>query len=402
MTCVQGQPIFTRLNPVPKQYPYLTENISTEVVIIGGGVTGSITAYYFTQLGIDCVILEKSRIAHGSTSITTSLLQYELDSNLRELEQYTSLSNAIRSYELGIKALDEVKKFINQYGNCCDYSLRDTLLYTAKDTEVAELREEYELRKAHGFDVEFLDSHHNPYSFNLKAGVYSKQGGAELDPYKYTHHLLDVSTNQGLRVYENTEVTNIHYHKDYVEVLTEYEYTVKAKIAIVATGFDTKRFTSRAFGTKTTTYNIATKPVAHLDGWFNQVLIRDNEDPYNYFRTTPDNRLIAGGEDISFIPDIYNEKAAEEKYSILENRLKSMFPHIKDIEIDYKYCGAFASTNDNVGFLGKDPDHDKLWYCLGYGANGILFAILGGMMLSELYTGVFNNDLSLFGIDRFQ
>ena len=132
------------------------------------------------------------------------------------------------------------------------------------------------------------------------------------------------------------------------------------------------------------------------------MLIRDNEEPYNYFRTTPDNRLIAGGEDISFIPDIYNEKAAEEKYSILETRLKSMFPHIKDIEIDYKYCGAFASTNDNVGFLGKDPDHDKLWYCLGYGANGILFAILGGMMLSELYTGVSNKDLSLFGIDRFQ
>ena len=78
-----------------------------------------------------------------------------------------------------------------------------------------------------------------------------------------------------------------------------------------------------------------------------------------------------------------------------------MFNKIDDIEVEYKYCGAFDSTNDNLGFVGKDPNSDKLWYGLGYGANGILFAILGGVMLSELYCGNYNEDLELFRVDRF-
>ncbi len=78
-----------------------------------------------------------------------------------------------------------------------------------------------------------------------------------------------------------------------------------------------------------------------------------------------------------------------------------MFPLIKDVAIEYQYCGAFASTQDNLGFLGKDPKNDKLWYCLGYGANGILFAILGGMMLSKLYLGSFDENLKLFKVNRF-
>lgn len=78
-----------------------------------------------------------------------------------------------------------------------------------------------------------------------------------------------------------------------------------------------------------------------------------------------------------------------------------MFPHIKNKEIEYKYCGAFLSSQDNLGFIGSDPKHSHLWYCLGYGANGILFAILGGMMLSKLYNNEKDESINLFKIDRF-
>ena len=47
-----------------------------------------------------------------STSVTTSLLQYELDDNLSDLTEYIDLEDAIRAYNLGIIALDEIDKFI--------------------------------------------------------------------------------------------------------------------------------------------------------------------------------------------------------------------------------------------------------------------------------------------------
>lgn len=179
-----------------------------------------------------------------------------------------------------------------------------------------------------------------------------------------------------------------------------YGHKVRGKILLVATGYNTELFTKRAFGIKTTAFNIATKPIENLREIYKDVVIRDNEVPYNYFRTTNDNRIIIGGKDINFMPDIFNEKLCEKQYDKLEQRLKNLFPDL-NIEIDYRYCGAFASTQDNLGFLGKDPNNKKIWYCLGYGANGILFAILGGIMLSQLYLGTASEDLKLFQVNRF-
>ena len=398
---VQGDSIFAKINKIPRQFSYLDKDIETDVIIVGGGVTGSILGYYLSKNNINSVILEKNIVGYGSTSITTALLQYELDGTARDLEQYTSMENIIKSYKLGLKALKEIESFAEEYGNNFNYIKRDTLLYTDKKSDIAEIEEEYNIRKKNGLDVSYISEEDNPFSFDLKAGLYSNNGGAEIDPYKFTHELLKAAMNKGLRVYENTEVTNVKYKEDGVEVQTRYDYKVKGKVVIAATGYNTNLFSDRNFGTTTTTFNIATKPVKNFDGYYNKVLIRDNKVPYNYIRTTSDDRLIIGGEDINFIPDIYNEKAAEEKYSILETRLKTLFPKINDIEIQYKYCGAFTSTQDNLGFIGKDPNNDRLWFDLGYGANGILFAILCGIMLSELYLGKRNEYLNLFRVDRF-
>lgn len=399
---VQGEPLFARVNKVPKQYEYLTKDLETDVIIVGGGVTGSILGYYFTKNNIKSVILEKNIVGFGSTSLTTALLQYELDSFAKDLEQYLSMENIIKAYKLGLKALDEIDEFIQENGNKCGYERKDTLTYTGKERDIKEIEEEFNIRKKYGFDVEFISEETNSYSFDLKAAIYVKNGGAQLDPYKYTHELLEVSVKKGLQVYENTEVVKVNYGEDYVEALTRYGFKVKGKIIIVATGYNTGLFSKRSFGTTGTTFNIASQPLGDtIEGYPGKPLIRDNKVPYNYFRTTEDNRIIGGGQDVNFLPEIYNEKLAEEKYSIIESNIKNMFNKVKDINIEYKYCGAFTSTQDNLGFIGKDPDNKKLWYNLGYGANGILFAILGGLMLSKLYVGESPEDLELFRIDRF-
>ena len=223
---VQGDCIFTRISKLTKQYEYLTEDIDTDV-IQGGGVTGAILGYYFSKRNINTVILEKSRIAHGSTSITTSLLQYELDNNAMELKSTTSIDNIVRSYELGIKALDEIEEFIDEYGNTCDYKRVDSFLYTAKDIEKKEIEEEYKFRKENGFRVEFFDKESSPFSFNVKAGVLSKGGGAQFNPYKFTHALLEVSCKKGLRVYENTEVVDVKYSENGVTLETVFGHKAK-------------------------------------------------------------------------------------------------------------------------------------------------------------------------------
>lgn len=397
---VQGKTYFTTINDIKKQYNYLTKDIETDVVIVGGGVTGSILGYYFSKNNIKSVILEKNIVGYGSTSTTTALLQYELDSTLNELKEYTTSQNIIQAYKLGIKALDEIRGFINKYGNNCCYKERDALLYTDKKLNVKELEEEYLIRKENGFDVEFITEENNPFKIPLKGGILSKNAGAEIDPYRFTHELLSIATNDGLKVYENTEVVDVKYNEDGVDVITKYDRRVKGKIVIVATGYHTNLFTDRNFGTTTKTFNIVTKPIDNLDSIYDGTLIRDNNVPYNYIRKTVDNRIIFGGEDIDFLTNLHNKDIAKKKYDILENRLKCIFKDL-NIDIEYKYCGAFTSTQDNLGFIGKDPNNEKLWFNLGYGANGILFAILGGIMINKMYLGETCEDIKLFNIERF-
>ncbi|MDO4536168.1 MAG: FAD-dependent oxidoreductase [Clostridium perfringens] len=398
---VKGKPYFTKINSIEKQYNYLTEDIETDVIIVGGGVTGSILGYYFSKNNINSVILEKNIIGHESTSITTALLQYELDSTANVLKEYTTCRNIIKSYKLGLKALNEIKEFANEYGNNFHYKVRDALLYSDKILDIEEIKAEYLIRKENGFPVEYITEENNPFRFSLKAGVLSKSGGAEIDPYKFANELLNVSIKKGLKVYENTEVVDVKYNKEGVDVLTRYDHKVKGKIVIVATGYNTNLFTDRKFGTTTEAFNIVTKPIDNLEKIYNGTLIRDNNVPYNYIRKTMDNRLIIGGEDVDFLKNINSEKVAREKYNILEQRLKSIFTDIKDIEFAYKYCGAFTSTQDNLGFIGKDPKNEKLWFNLGYGANGILFAILGGIFLSKMYLGEVDEDIKLFNVGRY-
>ena len=209
---IQGEALFAKNNKVPRQYPYLTEDIETEVAIIGGGITGVIVSYYLTKADISCVVIEQSRVGLGSTCASTALLQYELDSLARDLEAYIPMKDILEAYHMGAEALEEIKQIIEEYGNHCGYEEKDTLNYTAKEAKVACLEEEYRIRKEAGLDVDFITKETNPFGFELKAGVYAHRGGAQFDPYRFTHQLLDITTAKGVHVYENTAVNKVHYN----------------------------------------------------------------------------------------------------------------------------------------------------------------------------------------------
>ncbi len=387
-----------------KKYNYLDEDIETEIAIIGGGVTGAILAYYFSENNISNVVIEKSRVGFGSTSVSTALLQYELDDMVNTLEQFIKRENIVRSYQLGQKALKQLDDFINKYGNKSEYVKSDCLLYSAKKEEKKILEYEYEFRKENGFDVEFIDENQKIFPFEIQGGIISKNGGAKINPYLLTHQLLDTALKLKTKIYENTKLDKIEYLEDGVILNTNYGNKVKCRKVIVATGYDIDIFTKRNFGTKSITYNIVTKEIdseKEDKNEYSKYLIRDIKDPYTYVRTTVDNRYIIGGEDMDVNEKKYSEETANNKYNILEQRLKTMFPNTRNIEIEHKYCGIFCSTKDNLGFIGEDKDHKNLWYSLGYGANGIIYAFLAGEMLVNQYNGVKDESINLFRIDRF-
>jgi len=79
MDLVSGYPFWLIKSGLIYNYPALENSIKTDVVILGGGISGAFTAYNLTNAGIDCVVVDSRSIGLGITCTRTSLLKWEID-----------------------------------------------------------------------------------------------------------------------------------------------------------------------------------------------------------------------------------------------------------------------------------------------------------------------------------
>lgn len=410
MKLISGDTLWTKINKIPNKYSYLDTSIDCDVLIIGAGITGALCSYYFSQAGVDTVIVDKNIIGYGSTSASTSILQYEIDTNILGLQSMIGLENAIRAFKLCESAVYEIGNIIDGLYDKCGFSFRDCLYYTNLDYEIKMLKKECELRKQNGFDVDFYEGENAANKFkikDIKAAIYSKKGAGEIDPYRFSHALIAASIKNGLRVFENTNVCNIDTNNNGLSVATNNGFKINAKKVVIAKGFEARRYIEDNIVKLSRSFTIATKPIDEFCGWYNRCIIRDTSDTYTYIRTTLDNRIIIGGEDIdvggdrSSIANLLNDdKAALQKYDILENKLREFFYDIPDLEVEYRFSGIFGDTKDGLPYIGEYSKIPNCYFCLGYGSNGILYAQIGAKLLCDFYLGKEALDLKLFKFER--
>ena len=74
MKLSSGYPYSLIKNGLPFTYPKLDKNLKTDVLILGGGISGALTAHYLVQEGIECTLIDARTIGLGSTCASTSLL----------------------------------------------------------------------------------------------------------------------------------------------------------------------------------------------------------------------------------------------------------------------------------------------------------------------------------------
>ena len=80
MNLHSGYPYSMIKHGLPFNYPRLEKSISTDVIIMGGGISGALTAYHLVNKGVDCVVIDRRTIGLGSTCSSTSLLQFQFSS----------------------------------------------------------------------------------------------------------------------------------------------------------------------------------------------------------------------------------------------------------------------------------------------------------------------------------
>lgn len=388
MEYVKGKPYFCKDMKIG-QKPYLDKNIKTEILIVGGGIDGAIVNYYLSQK-FDVCLVDKSRFGMGCTSVATALLEYQLDDFCSDLP--LSEQQVVDVYKMGLWGIDEIENFIKKYGNKCEFRKVPSFLYTLNKFNNNKIKKEFQFRKKNNFSAEYLEN--QKFDFEYKSGLYCEDGGAEFNPYLFAKQMLENSCNKD-KMFENTKIDKFVKENGKIVATTNFGETIECKKIILATGFNFELMQKKNLCERVVSFTIVTSPVKNFHIYKN-ALLQDDASPYHYFRLLQDGRIMIGGEDIPFKEKCISDSKAQKKYDALENYLYKLYPKLKDkITIEYKFCGCFASTENNLGLIGKTEDEDVL-YLISCGANGIINAVYGAKLLEDIIRGRKNPFEELF------
>lgn len=399
MNLKSGLPFWLIKNGLTSEYKTLDDNIETEVLIIGSGITGALSAHFLCEEGIKCVIVDKRMESTGSTTASSAQLQYEIDIFLFDLIEKVGEEDAVKAYALCLESISILQGIIKKLKIEANFSMKSSL-YLASDAKgVADLKKEYETRKKHKLPVTYLNQKQLKAKFNInkQAALYNDVS-AQVDTYKLCQEILNYhKKHSGLIVYSHTDVIKVENKKGFIVARTEKKNTIKAKKIIAAPGFESENLLDEKVMKLNSTYVLVSKPLKDEDFWNERCLIWETARPYIYVRTTDDNRIMVGGFDEPFQDPKRRDRLMEKKNDAILKRFKKLFPESK-IELDFYWCGTFGETKDGLPFIGEHKDHPNMYFALGYGGNGITFSVIAAEMIKDMYLG--KTVKNIFSFDR--
>jgi glycine/D-amino acid oxidase-like deaminating enzyme len=370
-----------------------------EVVVIGAGITGALVADHLVRAGFDVVVLDKREVASGSTSASTSLLQYEIDTPLVELKKMAGEADAEAAYRVCLGAIGKVERLVEGLGADCGFQRKKSVYLASEPGDVEALRMEFFARRQAGIEVDLLSEAEigSMFSFSRPAALLSHDA-AEVDCFRLTHRLLRRAQEQGARIFDRTPVVRIETEAERATVVTPHG-RAETRTVVFATGYEAVVDLPKDIVNLKSSFALASEPLPGFEGWYEQCLLWETARPYFYLRTTSEGRAMIGGMDDPFQNAARRDALVPEKTKELAERFRTMFPKI-DLEVAYAWAGTFGETKDGLAYIGHVRQWPNCFFTLGFGGNGITYSIVAAEIIRDALLQRPNADSRLFRFDR--
>jgi len=183
----------------------LKSTLYTDVLIIGGGITGISCAYHLMNKSLKVTVIDQGHIAHGVTANTTGKLTYLQDITIPKIEnvygnEYTNLY--IKSQ---IEAIELVKNIIINNNINCNYESNSSYLYTNDKKSINKIKKIANILKRN--NIPFKERENLPIKFPYTYGI-KVDNTAVFHPVKYVRSLRTIIEESGIEIYENTNATS--------------------------------------------------------------------------------------------------------------------------------------------------------------------------------------------------
>ena len=377
-------------NPdAPEAAPPLIGRAQADLLIVGGGFTGLWAAILAKEAdpGRDVLLIDAGRIAHGASGrpggiVSTSVMH--------------GLSNAARVFpndlavleRLGIENLDGWERTIAQHGIDAELDWGGEMTVAVSPDHLPTLREEYDLHRRHGHDVELLDKagvQAQVASPVFEGALWSRERSGTVHPAKLAWGLRRAALSLGVRLHEHTPMESVEEDGPALRITT-HDGAVRAGKVLFATNAwcaGHRHIRRRIIPLRDRV--LATEPLTAEQlgrlGWTNRQGIYDTRTQLNYMRLTADNRIVYGGR-VGYYFDGATDPAGDrriEVYDRLAGYFLTTFPQLDDIRFSHAWSGPIDMTTRMAVHLQRYYGGRGV-YAGGYSGFGVTASRFGARL----------------------
>lgn len=371
----------------------LTEDLSVDVAIVGGGITGITAGYLLRKAGLNVAILEAGNLLNGTTGHTTAKVTAQHGLIYDEFIQHFGEEKAKLYYQSADRSLQFVKKMIQEKGIDCDYSVEDAYLYSTTQEYSRKIEKEAEAYQKLNMNGSLLPS--IPFNFPINNALMMKDQ-AQFHPLKYLKQLVLDFKDAGGLIFEQTTATDIEEESN-PKVMTRDGHRVSCQHVIIASHFpffDKQGFYfARMYPERSYVIGIKAKN-PYPGGMYVSV-----DDPVRSLRYTPVNGeplVLVGGE---------SHKTGQGPDTMLHYLALEAFAE-KTFGIEdyvYRWSTQDLITLDKMPYIGPiTAEKPQILVATGYRKWGMTNGTTAAMLLADTVLGKENPYQDLFSPFRLK
>jgi len=360
-----------------------------DVVVIGGGFTGLAAARQLAKSGARVAVLEANHVGWGASGRNGGHLNNGLAHSFIAAKAELGKERAVALYRALDNSIDTIEKIVAEEAIACDFRRAGKLKLASKPQHFDTIARNFEaVHREVDPETALLTAD------DLKTEIGSPFHGAMLSKKsammhmgRYVVGLADAAVRHGATIFERASVTRhtVTGSKHRVET-SRGEATgdhVLVATGAYASGASFNYFRRRIIAIGS--FLIATRPLSEAEVAATMPGNRTcatSMNIGNYFRLSPDNRLIFGGR--ARFSATSDQRSDEKSGAILRASLAQIFPQLANVEIDYCWGGLVDMTKDRFPRAGYV---DGVWYAMGYSGHGAQLSTDLGMIMADAILG---------------
>ena len=359
----------------------------TDIAIVGSGYTGLCAARILKKNGASVTVLDRNTIGWGASSRNGGMATPGLKQGIQKIHKIYGEKLAHEFWKISVDAIDLIDEIVNEHSIDCDWERNGHASLATKPSHAKRLKEYGSwLEKEFGHYQKYIPKHQirDEIGSNTYYGALTDEISGGLHPSKYVFGLASAVSNLGVQLCENTAVTKIEKNDSNNFKLITSKGDITAKKVIIATNGYTDRLVSKLKPLifPVGSYIVVTEPLTNeLQNIINpkRRMYYDSKWFLNYFRLTPDGRMLWGGRN-----DLSTDLDLDDSAKRLSKELYTVFPDLKDIPITHTWTGKLGITFDLMPHIGKT---NGIYYAFGYGGHGLSIATYLGTEIGLMLAG---------------